>query len=61
MRVVAGIALVLQGVTELRGETADVTAVLRVIGRSGNTVGRRLMDTHRWDTCGAPPSVEHLL
>jgi hypothetical protein len=31
MRVVAGIALVFQGVTELRGETAVVTAVLHVI------------------------------
>jgi putative oxidoreductase len=31
MRVVAGIALVFQGVTVLRGETAVVTAVLQVI------------------------------
>jgi putative oxidoreductase len=31
MRVVAGIALVFQGVTEFRGETAGVAAVLHVI------------------------------
>jgi len=33
----------------------------RDCGRCGNTVDCRFMDTHRRDTGGLPPAVEHLL